>query len=495
MFATHPPHDDDDGVFLSFHGAAQGVTGSCFLLRAAGLRILVDCGLYQGRREMAAENAAPFGFDPATIDYLLLSHAHLDHCGRIPLLVKHGFRGEIIATSATRELTRLILLDCANLQEEDARRSQRYAHRRGKHASAPLYTVADALWSLDYFGATAQYDKPIELTDRLRVRFIDAGHILGSASIVIELAIDGVVRRIVFSGDVGANGHAILRNPKLPPAADCVVMETTYGDRLHRSLPDSIEELYAAINETLERGGNVIIPTFALERSQEVLYYLREGIRHGRLPKRLPVFLDSPMAISATAIMRRHTECFDDETLRVLAENDDPFAPPGLRFTRDAAESMALNRITGGAIIMAGSGMCTGGRVRHHLRQHLWREHSSVIFVGFAAPGTLAREIVDGARTVEIFGEQVLVRARIHTINGFSAHADQAELLAWHAATAKPGLTFLVHGDVDRGMAGMSKQLRERGHDVRTPRLHEAVRLPIFNRRNHELQQHRLIPG
>jgi predicted metal-dependent RNase len=223
---AHPPGDADGGVLLSFHGAAQGVTGSCFLLRATGLRILVDCGLYQGPHEFAAGNSAPFGFDPATIDYLLLSHAHLDHCGRIPLLVKRGFRGEIIATSATRELTRLILLDCAHLQEEDAKRAQRFAHRRGKEAAEALYTIADAMWSFDRFGVTAQYDQPIALNERLRVRFIDAGHILGSASIVIELAIDGVIRRLVFSGDLGSNGHAILRNPHLPPPADCVVMET-----------------------------------------------------------------------------------------------------------------------------------------------------------------------------------------------------------------------------------------------------------------------------
>jgi metallo-beta-lactamase family protein len=465
---------------LSFHGAAQGVTGSCFLLRAGGLSLLVDCGLYQGSREITEENEAPFGFDPAGIDCLLLTHAHLDHCGRIPLLVKHGFRGEIIATAATRELARLVLLDAAHLQEEEAKRTQRRPLRHdAAHAPAavPLYTVADAVWSFERFGRTAHYDAPIALSDRVSVRFIDAGHILGSATLVVEVQAKDGARRIVFSGDLGGDGHAILRDPTRPPAADYVVMESTYGDRAHRSLSASIDELHRAIGDTLKRGGNVIIPTFALERSQEILFYLHQGVRAGRLPHWLPVFLDSPMAISATEIMRRHPECFDAETARLLGDRDDPFSLPGLRFTRETSDSMALARVKGGAIIMAGSGMCTGGRVRHHLLQHLARAQSSVIFVGFAAAGTLARRIVDGATSVQIFGETVPVRAHIHTINGFSAHADRDELIAWHAATGKPKTTFLVHGDPERGMAGLRDALVARRHTVMTPAPHAAVPL------------------
>jgi metallo-beta-lactamase family protein len=463
-------------MMLSFHGADQAVTGSCHLLEAGGLKLLVDCGLYQGRQELVDENRAPLGFEPAEIDVLLLTHAHLDHCGRIPLLMREGFHGEIITTAATRELARLVLLDSAHLQEEEAKRAERPAHRRGAAGQAPLYTVADAMWSFDRFGRVAAYGDPLPLGDAVSVRFIDAGHILGAAAIVVDVKEGADRRRIVFSGDIGGTGHPIVRDPTLPPEADYVLMETTYGDRLHRSLQDSVEELWQAVGDTLQRGGNVIIPTFALERSQEILFFLREGVERGRLPRNMLVFLDSPMAISATEIMRRHGECFDEETRSMLARGD-PFALPGLRFTREATESMALNRIAGGAVIMAGSGMCTGGRVRHHLRHNLWREQSSVIFVGYAAEGTLARRIVDGERTVEIFGESVQVKARIFTINGFSAHADQAELLAWHASTGQPKMTFLVHGDADRGMKTMAELLSQRGRPTRTPALHERVTL------------------
>jgi metallo-beta-lactamase family protein len=464
------------GMSLSFHGAAQGVTGSCHLLDAGGLRLLVDCGLYQGSREIVDENRGPLGFAPRDVDFLLLTHAHLDHCGRIPLLVKQGFRGEIVATAATRELARLVLLDAAHVQEEDMKRVERRAHRRGAEPTQPLYTIADAMWSFDRFGRTAAYDEPLALNDAVTVRFIDAGHILGSASIVVDVDEGSTPRRIVFSGDVGGVGHPIVRDPTPPPAADYVLMETTYGDRLHRGLQESVEELWQAVHDTLQRGGNVIIPTFALERSQEILYFLREGIERGRLPANLPVFLDSPMAISATEIMRRHKECFDADMLATLAKGN-PFSPPGLRFSREAGDSMAINQVTGGAVIMAGSGMCTGGRVRHHLRHNLWRKQASVIFVGFAAEGTLARQIIDGAHSVDILGEPVQVKARIYTINGFSAHADQAELLAWHAHTGQPKKTFLVHGDHDQGMKRMAELLAERGHSVAQPALHERVEL------------------
>jgi metallo-beta-lactamase family protein len=433
-------------VRLSFHGADRDVTGSCHLVECAGRRLLIDCGMFQGGRELAEENAADFGFDPAGIDTVLLTHAHLDHCGRLPLLVKRGFRGEIIATAATRELARVVLLDAANIAEEDAEHGNRRSNRRGGKPAPPLYTLVDAMATLDSFGRTAAYGVALQLGPGLRVSFHEAGHILGSASVLLEASESGRSRRVLFSGDLGNAGRPILRDPA-PPEAEIVVMESTYGDRLHRSVKDSVEELCEAINATLKRGGNVIIPSFALERTQEILFHLRAAAADGRLPEQLPVFLDSPMAISATEVYRRHPECFDAETAELFRNGQDPMRPPGLRMVRDPAGSMALNRIEGGAVIMAGSGMCTGGRVRHHLRYNLWRPAASVVFVGFAAQGTLARRIIDGAERVAIFGEDVPVRARVHTINGFSAHADQAELLAWHARVGGRERTILVHGE------------------------------------------------
>jgi metallo-beta-lactamase family protein len=463
-------------VKLSFHGAARGVTGSCHLLQCAGKRILVDCGFYQGGRELEEDNADEFGFDAASIDYLLLTHAHLDHCGRIPLLVSRGFTGEIITTAASRELARLIMLDAAGLQEEEARYLNRRARRRGKSSDVivPLYTTLDALNALEYFGRTARYNQVLQLSPGIQATFINAGHILGSACIDLQLSEGSEQRRILFSGDLGLSDRPILRDPEVPPQADIVVMETTYGDRQHKQLEPSVEELHLAINETVERGGNVIIPTFALERAQELLFYLHAGKTQGILPAFLQVFLDSPMAISATEIFRRHRECYDEHTAELFASGHDPFKFPGLHFTRETAESMAINQISSGAVIMAGSGMCTGGRVRHHLKHHLGREHSSIVFVGYAARGTLARRIVDGEPIVSIFGDDYPVRAQIHTIGGFSAHAGQTELLAWHRQTGNPETTFLVHGEKD-SMAAFSHLLKNTR--VVMPKLHQEFEL------------------
>jgi metallo-beta-lactamase family protein len=419
------------------------------LLECGGRRILIDCGLYQGGRELDEENAEPFGFDAASIDLLLLTHAHLDHCGRLPLLVKRGFHGEVVTTAASLELARLVLLDAAHLQEEEARWHARKAARHGNCdvGGAPLYTTLEALNSFDHFGRRATYNNPVELAAGVRATFLDAGHILGSASVYVEMEQNGKRQTVLFSGDLGNAGRPLLRDPARPPQAEVVVMETTYGDRLHKPIGPSVEELYAAINDAFDRGGNVIIPTFALERAQELLYFLREGVEAGRLPRSMQVYLDSPMAISATAIFRRHPECYDAEAAKLFREGHDPFGGPGLHFTRGTAESMALNGIRAGAVIMAGSGMCTGGRVRHHLKHNLWRAESSVVFVGYAGVGTLARTIIDGAKQVRLFGEEVPVYASVHTINGFSAHADQAELLAWHQQIGNPQRTFLVHGE------------------------------------------------
>jgi metallo-beta-lactamase family protein len=463
---------------ISFHGADRGVTGSCHMVECAGRRLLIDCGLYQGGRELVEENTEPFGFDAAAIDYVLLTHAHLDHCGRLPLLAKRGFRGEIVTTAATRELARLVMLDSGHLQEEEAQYQQRKAVRRHGHhhhaeSTVPLYTVLDSLNTMEYFGRTAAYGQPLEVASGVHATFFDAGHILGSASIYLELE-DGRRRTALFSGDLGNAGRPLLRNPTTPAKADVVVMETTYGDRLHKAIAPSVEELYAAIADTFQRGGNVIIPTFALERAQEILYFLREGVETGRLPRSMQVFLDSPMAISATTIFEHHPECYEAKTKELFREGRDPFGLPGLHFTRETQESIAINRVGGGAVIMAGSGMCTGGRVRHHLKHNLWREDSSVVFVGYAANGTLARIIIDGAQQVRLFGEEIPVRASVYTINGFSAHADQKELLAWHRRLGAPELTFLVHGEPETmsHFAGRLKNTR-----VEMPALHQEFDL------------------
>jgi metallo-beta-lactamase family protein len=432
---------------VSFHGAAQGVTGSCHLVECAGKRILVDCGMFQGGHELEEDNAEPFGFEAGAVDFLLLTHAHLDHCGRIPLLVRRGFTGEIITTAASRELSRIVLLDSARLHEEEAKRRARKAgHRKGER-EPPLYDELDALNSFERFGRTAVYGQRIELAHGIAAIFFDAGHILGSASILLELTEKERTRRILFSGDIGAGGRPLLNDPFPPSGADAVVMESTYGDRDHRPLEASVDELYAAIRDTLARGGNAIVPTFALERTQELLFYLGDGMRKGALPSSLQVFLDSPMAISATEVFRRHPECFNPAFARLSQRRRDPFGLPNLHFVREAAESAGLNRIRSGALIMAGSGMCTGGRIRHHLRHNLSHADCSIVFVGFAAKGTLARQIIDGAAEVRVLGQDVPVRARIHTINGFSAHADRSELIAWHERTGKPDVTFLVHGE------------------------------------------------
>jgi metallo-beta-lactamase family protein len=460
---------------LSFHGADRDVTGSCHLVECAGKHILIDCGLFQGGREVAEENFGDFGFDPAGIDFVLLTHAHLDHCGRLPLLAKRGFHGEIISTAATRELARLVMLDSAHLQEEEARSSPHHAApQAANHApAAPLYTLLDAQNSLEAFGRSASYGAPIELSAGIRATFIDAGHILGSASILLELTEAGRNLRLLFSGDLGNAGRPLLPPPATPPRADVVVIETTYGDRLHKPMGPSIDELYMAIADALNRGGNIIIPTFALERAQELLWILNQGIAKSRLTPSIQVFLDSPMAISATEIFRHHADCLQPEAARLLREGDDPFQLPGLHFTRERAESMALNNIRSGALIMAGSGMATGGRVRHHLKHNLSRADCSVIFVGFAAKATLARQIIDGQSPVRILGEDIPVKAKIHTINGFSAHADQAELLTWHGQTGA-GRTFLTHGEEQTMQQFAARLVKTR---VEMPKLNQSFEL------------------
>jgi metallo-beta-lactamase family protein len=459
---------------LSFNGADRGVTGSCHMVEAGGLRILIDCGLYQGGRELDEENEEPFGFDPRAIDLVLLTHAHLDHCGRLPLLAKRGFRGEIISTSASAELARLVMVDAANLQAEDARfhAKKMRNHFRRADVKPPLYSLIDALNAASHFGRVAHYGKRIELSDTLTATFFDAGHILGSASVLLEEK-NGATKRILFSGDLGNPHGILLADPPPPPEVDNVVMETTYGDRNHKDVDPSVGEFYTAVTEAFQRGGNVVIPTFAIERAQELLFVICKGMVENHLPPQTQVFLDSPMAISVTEIMARNLSALKPEIADAIRRGYDPFDFQGVNMVREHKQSQLVNEIKRGAIIMAGSGMCTGGRIRHHLLQNLPREESSVVFVGFAAGGTLARRIIDGADVVTIFGERVPVKAKIHTINGFSAHAGRDQLLEWHAAT-KAARTILVHGE-ESSMASFGDALK--GTSVDMPRLHDTIEL------------------
>ncbi|HVI55968.1 MAG TPA: MBL fold metallo-hydrolase [Luteibacter sp.] len=458
-------------IVYTCHGAARGVTGSCHLVQCGDSRILIDCGMYQGGHEANAANARGFLFDPHAIDAVLLTHAHLDHCGRLPKLVRDGFRGSILATAATRDLARIVLMDAASLQEDETRR----AAARGDHHATPLSTVSDAFRAMDAFDRVVGYGEACDVAPGIRATFLDAGHILGSASILLELDDGATRRRMVFSGDLGHHGSGMLRALAPAPEADVVVMETTYGDREHRDFAATQAEFLTAVSSTLRDRGNVIIPTFALERAQEILFCLHQGVRGGTIPAGTPVFLDSPMAISATDVFRRHPEGLSD-SFRELLQREDPFATPRVRFTRSVDESMAINTIEGGAIILAGSGMCTGGRVMHHLLHNLDRGRASVIFVGYAAEGSLARKIIDGYKRVRIDHHDVAVRSHIWTINGFSAHAGQSELLAW-LGTSPRRQVLLVHGEEHGGMEVMEQVLRARGVAVACPTLESPCRL------------------
>ncbi|MGH9481449.1 MAG: MBL fold metallo-hydrolase [Terriglobales bacterium] len=454
---------------LSFHGAAGGVTGSCHLVEAAGKRILVDCGMFQGNHNGLEVNAQPFGFEAAAVDVVLLTHAHLDHCGRIPLLVKRGFCGPIFCTAATLELAKLVLLDSAALQQEDFR------HRHHDAAPEPIYDADDVQQALARFQGSMAYGAVTELAPGIRASFHNAGHILGSAWILLELEEAGLKRRLVFSGDLGNRDKPILNPPEPAPGADVIVMESTYGDRNHRTQAESVAEFRQVVGETVARGGNVVVPTFALERAQDLLYYLREMVEAKLLPPQTPVYLDSPMAISATEIFKRHRECFNPETAALLKAGTDPFALPGLRFTRQVQDSIAINAARG-AVIMAGSGMAAGGRILHHLRHNLGGSENSIVFVGYAAAGTVARAIIDGAQQVHLFGEAVPVRAQVRTIGGFSAHAGHDDLLHWAQAGGKPGQIYLVHGEGGAAQV-LARDFAAAGISAASTTLGEAVEL------------------
>lgn len=437
-------------IKLSFFGGAHNVTGSKYLLEANNIRLLVDCGLYQ-ERELKYRNWEPFAFPPSSLDAVLLTHAHIDHCGLIPKLVREGFRGRIYCTGATSEITQIMLMDAAHIQEEDAefkRRRHEREKRRGPFPEVPLYTVDDAKASFPFF-TPVNYEEVVPLGDGVKATFYDAGHVLGSSFIVVTVTQDGESRTVLFSGDVGRLNRPILQDPAVFSQIDYLVVESTYGNRTHEAPTNATDSLAEIINSTWQKGGNIIVPTFALQRSQVILYHINELLMENRVPHLL-VFLDSPMAISITEVFERHSELFDDEMSQLMRHKKSPFDFPSLKMVQTVDESKALNHIKGTIMILAGSGMCTGGRIKHHLVTNISRRESTVLFVGYQASGTLGRLIVDGAKRVRILGQYYPVRARIAQLHGFSAHADKNELLQWLSnLKSAPRRVFLVHGETE----------------------------------------------
>jgi metallo-beta-lactamase family protein len=459
---------------VTFHGAAKRVTGSCYLVEAAGTRILVDCGMFQGKDDMARENSRPLGFDPRDLTAVLLTHAHLDHCGRLPLLVRGGFRGPIFSTAATRDLTQIVLMDAAHILEEHAE----HQHRHHEELSPPIYSLVDVFDTMRCFQVAATYRSPLSLAPGLEAVFYDAGHILGSASIQITEKTGQSRTRILFSGDLGSSGRSFLMPSDPPPDSDVVVMETTYGDRNHRSYEASKEELKTVIRETFDRGGDVLIPTFALERTQEILFLFRKWDMEGFFPRDSHVFLDSPMAIRSTDVFGRYRDSFDTELRGLLEKGEDPFHFDRLTLARSSDDSRRINTARGPSVILAGSGMLSGGRMMYHIEREIDNPKSSLVFVGYQSQGTLGRDLVDGAKTVRIFGQAREVRINLAMINGFSAHADQRDLLDWCRRMKVPSLAILVHGE-EKSMEGFRKVLPGIGWTrVTLPDLGESITLP-----------------
>ena len=452
-------------MHIEFWRGADTVTGTLHLLHVNGYRILLDCGLFQGKRKEAFEINRNFPFDPRQIDAVILSHAHIDHSGNLPSLVKAGFQGRIYATSATRDLASCMLLDAAHIQEADVAYVNKHRTREGKRPFEPLYTQPDALATLKHF-ACYEYERPFEPAPGVRAHFRDAGHILGSAFVVLDLSENGRSLRLVFSGDVGRPGLPILRDPQTAEGVEVLILESTYGSRRHESLGEAKEALRQAAQQCYEQRGKLLIPCFAVGRTQEIVFRLDQMWEEGVLPP-IDVFVDSPLAINVTEVFRMHPECYDSEVLDALLHeaDNDPFGFNRLRYTRSTAESKQLNELTTPAIIISASGMCEAGRILHHLKNNLENERTIVLFVGFQAENTLGRKLLDGQDPVPVFGQKYRVRAQIKRAEGYSAHADQAELLAWVGrmqAGSPLQRVFLVHGENESRQA-LAQRLAEQG--------------------------------
>ena len=441
---------------ITFLGATKTVTGSNFLVEAAGKKFIVDCGMYQGHAQEEWENSADFAFNVNEIDFMLLTHAHIDHSGRIPKLYNEGFRNKIYATKATCDLCSIMLPDSGHIQEMEIEWRNKKRVRKGLEPELPLYTAQDAIKSLEIF-APVKYDQIIDIDENIHVRFNDAGHMLGSSIIEVWAVENGKTTKAVFTGDLGNNDLPLLASPTMIDNCDYLVMESTYGGRLHMRNDEKAEMFVNIVSETLNKGGTVVIPSFAVGRTQEILYEINQ-LKEVRVDEefkskyetimRTPVYVDSPLAISATEIFKQNTELFDEETQALIEHGDNPLEFPGLKFTRTADESKALNERNESSIIISASGMCEVGRIKHHLKHNLWDPNSTILFVGYQAPGTLGRKIVDGAKTVKIFGEEITINARVEYIEGYSGHADQEWLLNFiYSFLKKPKTIFLVHGE------------------------------------------------
>jgi metallo-beta-lactamase family protein len=435
-------------IKLTFLGGAQSVTGSRYLVEVNGVRVLVDCGLCQ-ERACRDRDWDPFPVPPVSVDAVLITHAHLDHTGYLPRLVKQGFRGRIYCTEATAEIAQVIILDAAKLMEEDAefkRKRHEREHRKVTRPEVPLYNINDAKMVLPLF-SPVKYDNTIKIVDGIDAVFYNAGHVLGSADIKLIIRDKKLDRSILFSGDLGSDHRPIVQDPATGLEADYVLVESTYGDRLTQGREDILNELAGIINSTEKAGGNIVIPAFALERSQDILYYLNELLLHDRIPH-LMVLLDSPMAINITEIFEKHPELYDDDLKELMQRRHSPFRFVDLKIIRTTDESKEINHIKGTVIVISGSGMCTGGRIKHHLVANITRPESTILFVGYQAVGTLGRQIVDGVPQVRILGEYYPVKARIVQLQGLSAHADRDHLLTWLTALKSPPKeVFVVHGE------------------------------------------------
>lgn len=464
---------------LIFYGAIEGVTGSMYLLKTEGAQILLDCGLFQGKREEELANFKPLPFDVSCIDAVVLSHAHLDHSGRLPLLVKEGFQKSIYMTMPTCDLLEVLLKDAASLQERDVEWENKRRRRAGKEEIEPLYRLEDVEEVLTYFQGF-DYHKRINIADGIDVRFSDAGHILGSAIVEIFINEKGKEKKLVFSGDLGNSQVALLRDPEIIDYADVLLIESTYGNRDHRSMEATLEEFEEVIEQASKNGGNILIPSFAVGRTQEMIFRLGELYQKGLL-RQQAVYLDSPMAIAVTEIYHRYQNVYSSEDKMAMASAPNQNKKslhaflPILRYSKTTEESMKLNSIESGAIIIAGSGMCTGGRIRHHLKHNLWRDKSHVIFVGFQAKGTPGRALVDGSKIFKIGGDEIAVRATIHTLGGFSAHAGQSQLVSWlnNFKGANPEV-YLVHGEEEAKKAFQSA-VAQHGWKAHIPELGQTI--------------------